>query len=94
MPSMESSGRRVRRGPRVYDAEAGTTVPVHASDVAALEARGFELVEGESSSTADLEALTVAELRDRAAAVDLEGRSSMSKADLVSALSIPPQQEA
>lgn len=95
MPPMRATADvNVRRGPRLYRTDAGTVIDVPPADVAALSARGFELVEEESSSPTDLASMTVAELRDRAATIELEGRSSMSKAELISALSIPTQQEA
>lgn len=94
-PMTTDVARQVRRGPRLYTADAGDVIDVHPLDVDRLTAAGFELVEEESSSEPgqSLEDRTVEELRELARDVDLEGRSSMSKAELVSALSTQTEQQ-
>lgn len=81
MPEMTVTAERgdVRRGPRHYAGAKGDRVDVAERDVDALAARGFSIRKALSD-------LTVEELRDRARDRDIEGRSTMSKSELVSAL--------
>ncbi len=82
-------------GGRRYKAAAGETVDAAPQDAGRLETFGFELVAEESSGEpTDLEDLPIGELPELAADRDLEGRSSMTKAELVSALESPTSQEA
>lgn len=96
MPTMTATvPRDVSIGGRRYQADAGDTVDAAPQDVGRLETFGFELVAEESSGEpTDLEDLPIGELRKLATERDLEGRSSMTKAELVSALSTPTSQEA
>lgn len=101
MPTMiASTPRTIRIAGRHYAAGAGETIEAAPQDVDRLRPFGFDLVAEESSGdvaeeSADrpLEELGVVELREIATDRTVEGRSSMSKAELVSALT-PTSQEA
>lgn len=73
---------KIRRGSWLYDAEAGEVVNARPRDVDVLAAVGFEPIDDD----VDLESQTKAQLVELASARGVEVTSSMSKADLVSAL--------
>lgn len=80
--------RTVRHGPRVLKLAPGE-LEVHPSDVALLVELGAVPLDDDGpgdTPAGTLEDLTVDELRDRAAAAEIPGRSSMTKAELVDAL--------
>ncbi len=94
MPTMIArEPRDLSIGGRRYQAAAGDTVDAAPQDVGRLETFGFELVAEESSGEpTDLESRTIGELRELAADREIEGRSSMTKAELVSALTLTSQE--
>lgn len=91
MPSMvrrQGSGD-VNVAGTIYAAQVGDVIDAHPRDVERLTTLGFELVEEESSDERTLEEMSLTELRDVARDVELEGRSSMTRAELIEALSTP-----
>lgn len=94
MRNDQDVAKTVRRGPIRYDADPGEIIEVYRFDVPRLAAAGFSRVEEEISSDEtpdDLDDLTVDQLRDLARDAEIEGRSNMNRAELVSALSNPQE---
>lgn len=91
MPSMERTRGTgdVNVAGRIYRGEPGDVIDVHRQDVERLEPFGFELVDEESSGERNLEEMTVRELKRVARDAELEGYSSMTRAELLEALSHP-----
>ncbi|KRE95360.1 Rho termination factor [Nocardioides sp. Soil774] len=76
------------KDPEVYEAlrDEGASKEKAARIANAAAAQGRSKVGERGGEAADYEDRTVAELRKRAAELDIEGRSSMTKAQLVDAL--------
>jgi hypothetical protein len=89
----KSSGKKKDPGPSVKDAEVyealrddGASKEKAARIANAAAAQGRSKVGERGGGATDYDDRTVEELRKRAAELDIEGRSSMSKAELIDAL--------
>lgn len=87
--------RVVGRAAKRYDVQPGEVTEVFPQDVQALVHLGFVPVDDadpEPDTEPDqLDELTVAELRDLASERDLQGRSNMTKSELIAALDNPQE---
>jgi hypothetical protein len=81
-----TQARDVRIGGRRYRAAAGEEVDVLPRDVERLRPFGFEPVDEDVEESTDLEDANLGELRELAKEAEIEGRSKMTREELLEAL--------